>query len=188
MKKEEELITEVLEGHHDSFEPLLRPYGQGMLNMAYRMTGNIEEAKEICQEAAIKVFKYLGSFKREKSFKNWLYKTVVNCSYDSLKKKSHYNVMIAEQKKSFFDDSYNPEKNYSNLEIKEKIQNCLRVLSPKEKAIFLLRDAEGFSVNETSQILGSSSNSIRTHLSRARQKLRKEFVRHSHPDKGGIFL
>lgn len=187
MKKEEELITEVLEGQNDSFEPLLRPYRQGILNMAYRMTGNIEEAKEICQDATIKVFKYLGSFNRERSFKNWLYKTVVNCSYDFLKKKSRYNALIAEQKKSFFDDSYNPEKNYSNMEIKEKIQNCLRVLSPKEKAVFLLRDAEGFSINEASQILGSSSNSIRTHLSRARQKLRKEFVRYSNPEKGGMF-
>ena len=187
MKKEEDLITEVLDGQHDSFEPLLRPYGQGMLNMAYRMSGNIEEAKEICQEATIKVFKYLGSFKREKSFKNWLYKTVVNCSYDSLKKKSRYDVIIAEQKKIFFNDSFNPEKNYSNVEIKEKIQNCLRVLSPKEKAVFLLRDAEGFSINETSQILGSSSNSIRTHLSRARQKLRKEFMRYSNPERGGMF-
>ncbi len=187
MKKEVELITEILEGQHDSFEPLLRPYGQGMLNIAYRLTGNLEEAKEICQEATIKIFKYLGSFKKEKSFKNWLYKTVVNCSYDVLKKKSRYDVMIVEQKKIFFEDSFNPEKNYSNVEIKEKIQNCLRVLSPKEKAVFLLRDAEGFSISETSQILGSSSNSIRTHLSRARQKLRKEFVRYSNPDKGGIF-
>lgn len=186
MKKQEELIIEVLEGQNDSFEPLLRPFRQGMLNMAYRMTGNIEEAKEICQEATIKIFKYLGSFKREKSFKNWLYKTVVNCSYDFLNKKSRYNALIAEQKKSFFDDSYNPEKNYSNLEIGGKIQNCLRVLSPKEKAVFLLRDAEGFSIIETSQILASSSNSIRTHLSRARQKLRKEFVRHSNPENGGI--
>ena len=187
MKKEEDLIIEVLEGQNDSIEPLLHPYRQGMLNMAYRMTGNIEEAKEICQEATIKIFKYLGSFRREKSFKNWLYKTVVNCSYDFLKKKSRYNALIAEQKKSFFNDSYNPEKNYSNMEIKEKIQNCLRVLSPKEKAVFLLRDAEGFSIIETSQILGSSSNSIRTHLSRARQKLRKEFVRCSNPEKGGMF-
>ena len=188
MKKQEELITEVLEGQNDSFEPLLRPYRQGMLNMAYRMTGNIEEAKEICQEATIKIFKYLGSFKKEKSFKNWLYKTVVNCSYDFLKKTSCYNALIAEQKKSFFDDSFNPEKNYSNIEIGEKIQNCLRVLSPKEKAVFLLRDAEGFSIIEASQILGSSSNSIRTHLSRARQKLRKEFLRHNNPGNGGFLL
>ncbi len=152
--------------------------------MAYRMTGNIEEAKEICQEATLKIFKYLKSFKREKSFKNWLYKTVVNCSYDFLNKKNRYTVLIAEQKKNFFNDAYNPEKNYSNMEIKEVIQNCLRVLSPKEKAVFLLRDTEGFSINEASQILGSSSNSIRTHLSRARQKLRKEFLRYSNPEGG----
>lgn len=187
MKKEADLILEVLEGQHESFENLLRPYGPGMLNMAYRMTGNFEEAKEVCQEATIKIFKYLGSFKKGKSFKNWLFKTVVNCSYDSLRKKSRYDSLIAEQKKSFLNDSYSPEKDLSNVEIKEKIQNCLNVLSPKEKAVFLLRDAEGFSVNETSQILGSSSSSVRTHLSRARQKLRKEFVRCTISEKGEIF-
>ena len=62
-----------------------------------------------------------------------------------------------------------------NDEIKEKISVCLSVLTPKEKAIFLLRDNEGFSIKETAEILKSSSVSVRTHLSRARQKIRREF-------------
>lgn len=184
MKREEDLIAEVLRGNHESFEPLLRPYRQGMLNMAYRMTGDLEEAKEICQDAVIKIYKYLGSFKRGKKFKNWLFKTVVNCSYDHLKKRSRQDFVVEEQKKRLDFELYNPEKSFLNLEIKEKIEHCLGVLSPKEKAVFLLRDGEGMSIQETSQVLGSSSISVRTHLSRARQKIRMEFERCYSPGNG----
>jgi RNA polymerase sigma-70 factor (ECF subfamily) len=61
------------------------------------------------------------------------------------------------------------------MEIKEKIQTFLQVLSPKEKAIFLLRDVDGLSIKEASEVLNISSVSVRTHLSRARQKIRREF-------------
>ena len=186
MTNEEKWIADVLGGNHDSFEPLLRPYRKGMLNVAYRMTGNFEEAKEVCQEAVIKVYKYLRAFKQGRSFKNWVYKTVVNCSYDFLKKRSRHDLIFEEQKHHMNFETYNPEKKFLDLEIKEKIQNCLRILSPKEKAIFLLRDGEGMSIKETSEILGSSSVSIRTHLSRARQKIRKEFERQYLHRNGGI--
>ena len=79
------------------------------------------------------------------------------------------------QKELIVHDAYNPEKKFLNQEIKEKIQSCLHILSPKERAVFLLRDGEGLSIKEASMVLGSSSISIRTHLSRARQKIRARF-------------
>jgi RNA polymerase sigma-70 factor (ECF subfamily) len=60
-------------------------------------------------------------------------------------------------------------------QMKEKIQNMLDILSPKEKAVFLLRDSEGLSVKEASLVLGCSQISVRTHLSRARQKIKAHF-------------
>jgi RNA polymerase sigma-70 factor (ECF subfamily) len=146
-----------------------------MLNMAYKMTGNLEEAKEVCQDALIKVFKYLNTYKKGYSFKNWLYKTVVNSTYDSLRKRKKQDQIVETQKRLVTYETANPEKRFLNKEIKEKISACLSVLTPKEKAIFLLRDHEGFSIKETSEILKSSSVSVRTHLSRARQKIRREF-------------
>lgn len=175
MKSEEELIEDVLTGDYDSFDLLLRPYRQGILNMAYRMTGNLEEAKEICQEAFIKVFKYLKTFRRGYSFKNWLYKTAANLTYDFLKSRIRQEQIVKEQKNLILYEVSNPEKRFLNTEIREKIQTCLKVLTPKEKAVFLLRDQEGFSIKETSKILNSSSVSVRTHLSRARMKIRMEF-------------
>ena len=68
MKNDDDLVGEVLKGDQSSFELLLRPHRQGLLNMAYRMTGNFEEAKEICQESLIKIYKYLYRFEKYNLF------------------------------------------------------------------------------------------------------------------------
>jgi len=174
MKSEEELIEKILKGDLSSFESLVRPYRQGVLNMAVYMTGDIEEAKEVCQDAFIKIFRYLRSFEKGKNFKNWLYKTVINCSYDILNRKKRYGQVIESQIGSFKHDAIDPEEAYIKDELRIKLNNCLQVLSPKEKAIFLLRDKQGFSIEETAGILKSSSISIRANLSRARKKLRMQ--------------
>ncbi len=175
MKKEEQLIAEALRGDSSAFEVLLRPYRLGMLNMAYQMSGNFEDAKEISQEAILKIYRYLESFKMGKSFKSWIFKTVINSSYDHLRKTKRYNQMIEVQKNQVGYEAQNPEKRLLDKEIQEKIQSCLKILSPKERAVFLLRDGEGFSIKETAGILSSSSMSVRTHLSRARSKIRIRF-------------
>jgi len=147
------------------------------LNMAYRMTGNREEAKEICQDALIKVYKYLHRFKRGKSFKSWAYKIAINSAYDFLRKKKRFEDTVQTHKDLEWSHSPDPEQQYRNKEIKDRIEVCLQKLSSREKAVFLLRDGDGFSVEETSMILKCSSLSVRTHLSRARKKIRAQFER-----------
>jgi RNA polymerase sigma-70 factor (ECF subfamily) len=169
---EDQLITEALQGNAYAFEVLLRPYRLGMLNMAYQMSGNYEDTKEINQEALLKIFKYLGSYKKGRSFKSWIFKTVINSSYDHLRKTKRYTQIIESQRNKVSYDTQDPEKRVLDKEIQEKIHTCLKALSPKEKSVFLLRDGEGFSVKETAGILGSSSMSVRAHLSRARSKIR----------------
>ena len=94
MKNEDELVGEVLKGDQSSFELLLHPYRLGLLNMAYRMTGNREEAKEICQDALIKVYRYLHRYEKGKSFKSWVYKITMNSAYDFLRKKKKSEYII----------------------------------------------------------------------------------------------
>lgn len=175
MKNDDDLVGEVLKGDQSSFDLLLRPHRQGLINMAYRMTGNFEEAKEICQEALIKIYKYLYRFEKGRSFKSWIYKITMNSTYDFLRKKRKAGDIIESQKRHTLSVSPDPEKQFLNKEIGSKIESCLRNLSPKEKTVFLLRDGDGFSVEETSRILKCSSLSVRTHLSRARKKIRIQF-------------
>ena len=141
MKNEEELIEEVLEGRLDSFGALLHPYRQLILNIGYRMTGNYEEAREISQEVLIKIFRHLKSFKKGRSFKNWIYKTTVNCGRDYLKKRTkHLKSVKSQETFPSGREVSEPEDRYLSLEIRENIKRCLQVLTPHEKAIFLLRD------------------------------------------------
>lgn len=172
MKNEGELIEAALQGNEEAFVTLLRPYRDNMLNLSYRMVWNLEDAKEVCQEVVIKIFKYLGRFKKGHNFKNWVYKIVVNTSSDFLRKKRKSEDIVAMKKVLGVDSSINPEAQFLNREVKDKIAYCLGTLSPKERAIFLLRDGEGLSVKEAAAVLGTSAISVRTHLSRARQKLR----------------
>lgn len=175
MKNEDELVEEVLRGDEASFGLLLQPHRQGILNMCYRMTDNLEEAKEITQEAAIKIFRYLSKFEKGKSFKRWAYRITLNCAYDHLRKRKKHEEIIDSQKSSAAKASPSPEENLVQKEMKARIEACLLGLSPKEKAVFLLRDAEGFSIKEASKVLSCSSASVRTHLCRARQKIRSRF-------------
>lgn len=175
MKDEDKLVEEVLQGKHSSFELLLQPYRQGFLNMAYRITGDREEAKEVCQDALLKIFKYLKSYKRGRSFKTWSYKVLMNTSYDYLRKKKKFKRVIESQKSASVYEIPQIEQRVWKSQMIEKIQNMLYILSPKEKAVFLLRDSEGLSVREASLVLGCSQISIRTHLSRARQKIKAYF-------------
>ena len=178
MKNEEELIEEVLDGNFDSFAALLHPYRQLILNIGYRMTGNYEEAKEISQEVLLKIFRHLKSFKKCHCFKNWIYKTTINCGRDFLKKRSkHLKAVKSQETFPSGRETSEPEDRYLSLEIRENIKRCLQVLTPHEKAIFLLRDEQGLSIKETARIVGCSSLSVRAHLCRARRKIRDQFLK-----------
>ena len=175
MKDEDKLVEEVLQGENSSFELLLQPYRQGFLNMAYRVTGDREEAMEVCQDALLKIFKYLKSYKKGRSFKTWSYKILMNASYDFLREKKKFKRVLDSQKTVSVHQVPQIEQKVWKSQMREKIQNMLDILSPREKAVFLLRDREGLSVREASQVLGCSQVSIRTHLSRARQKIITHF-------------
>jgi RNA polymerase sigma-70 factor (ECF subfamily) len=175
MKDEKHWVSGALAGDEDAFERLLRPHRQGMLSLAFRMTGNSEAAEEICQEAMIKVFKYLPRFQTGRSFRNWAFKITANAALDYLRRQKREESIIETRKHSGAHTAPSPERNVMNREIARRLQACLEYLTPKERMVFLLRDAEGFSVQETAGLLRSSSMAVRTHLSRARAKLRTRY-------------
>jgi RNA polymerase sigma-70 factor (ECF subfamily) len=184
MRDEDKLVEDVIRGNHSSFEVLLRPYRQGLLNVAYRITGDREEAMEVCQDTLLKIFRYLRSYKKGRPFKTWAYKILVNTSYDSLKRRKKYEQVITSQKNAYVLENPQPEQKILVDEIKERIHSVLTILSPKERAVFLLRDSEGLSVQEASLVLRCSPMSVRTHLSRARRKIKAHFEKR-YPRKDG---
>ena len=175
MNNEDVLVEKTLQGSHSAFESLLHPYRNMMLSLALRMTGDKEDALEVCQEAMMKIYKYLGKYQSGKRFKNWIYSIVAHSALDFLSSKKKMAKLNREFISMQTDGEYSPEKRLLNREIKTKLMLFLGKLPPKERMVFLLRDAEGFSTKETAEILGGSLVSTQVHLSRARQKLREQF-------------
>ncbi len=169
-ESEKELVEMVLNGNTEAFERLVLPYRKSLLNLAFRITNNIEDAKEVCQETFMRSFKYLRKFDTRKSFKSWILKIMMNVA------KGYLNESIKD--KEFLNRTYMHKvikDTNSSTEFKSLLMECLDSLSIMEKKRFLLRDIEGFSVKETAEIVGCSSIAVRVHLSSARKKIKKRF-------------
>jgi RNA polymerase sigma-70 factor (ECF subfamily) len=175
-ERESRLVEMVLRGNSEAFEPLVTPYRKLLLNMAYRLSRNWEDAREISQETLFRAFRYLRSFDPKRSFKNWLIQIMMNVWRSSkprpLEPESLPEVAAASP-------LGNPLEARLCSETRSQILACLEGLSPKEREVFLLRDIEEMNVKETARALGISALSVRVRLSSARKKIRlrieKEF-------------
>jgi len=172
------LVELVLSGRTEAFEPLVTPYRKLLLTLAYRLSRNMEEAKEISQETLLRAFRYLRSFDRKRSFKNWLLQIEMNV-WRSLPTEAPDETALRQMASNSAPEE--PEGSLDGKEAREKLLSCLDELSPREREVFLLRDIEGRSVKETAQVLRLSGIAVRVHLSKAREKLR-ELIKDRFPE------
>jgi RNA polymerase sigma-70 factor (ECF subfamily) len=177
--KEKDLIERVLGGDTAAFEPLVLPYRRPLFGLAYRMSGNREDALEIGQEALLRAFRYLGRCDLERGFRNWLYQILVNAARDAGRKRGREAVWRSDDPlpEAATAEGPGPEDARDRSEVRERIMVALDVLSAREREVFLLRDIEELSVAEAARALGCSSVAVRVHLSRARVKLRERMAR-----------
>jgi RNA polymerase sigma-70 factor (ECF subfamily) len=175
------LIEQSRRGNVDAFEELIRDYKKIAYNIALRVLRNVEDAEDVSQEALIKVFKNIQNFNMQSTFKVWMYRIVVNACLDFKRKKTVDTFSIdesvdiggsSEVQREISDNSNNPdelvEKNYTT----EMVGNALNKLDDDYKTIIVLRDIQGFSYNEISQILSCNLGTVKSRLSRARKNLK----------------
>jgi len=173
MTNEAAWLARTLAGDDDAFARLLGPHRNAMMSLAYRLTGSREASEEICQEALIKIHRYLKRYQTGRSFRNWILKITTNSAYDYLRRCRREENLITSQKFSESLTEPSAEQGFLNKELRHRIKTCLKFLTPRERMVFVLRDVEGYSIKETSGLLRSSSMAVRTHLSRARAKIRR---------------
>jgi RNA polymerase sigma-70 factor (ECF subfamily) len=168
---EKELVEMVLSGRGEAFEPLVTPYRQSLLALAYRLTRNWEDAREVAQEALLRAFKHLGRYDTSRSFRNWLFQIAANQARDRIRRrrKDAEVVDAAGREPAAGDD---PEAGRRAKEFRSDLEECLSVLGPREREVFVLRDLEELDIKEAARALGCSSVSVRVHLSSARRKIR----------------
>jgi RNA polymerase sigma-70 factor (ECF subfamily) len=172
---EKELVEMVLAGKTEAFEPLVLPYRASLLNLAFRMTGNMEDAKEAAQETLMRAFKYLRRYEPERSFRNWIFGILVNEARKLRADKANAPISLETKTgpgRPLAANGPAPGDAYAARETRSQLMECLTALTAREKEIFLMRDIEELSIAEAAKALGTSSISVRVNLSRARKKIK----------------
>jgi RNA polymerase sigma-70 factor (ECF subfamily) len=171
-------------GDTNAFQVLVERYQKKMLNTAYRITGDYEEACETVQEAFLSAFKAIKKFRGEAAFSTWLTGITVNHARNRLKKmrshSHHEGVSIddpieTETGQIFYDHPSQEEPIIEQLEKKElqaKVQECIGTLDDEFREVLVLRDIQEFSYDEIHAILNIPEGTIKSRLFRAREALK----------------
>jgi RNA polymerase sigma-70 factor (ECF subfamily) len=152
----------------DSFEKLILQYEKLFYNIAYRIAGNSEDAKDVLQDSYIKIYKNIGKCYGEEFFKSWGARVVTNSALDFIKKRKPaediQDVVVAAK------DS--PPDEIIKKEESETIMKFLNSLPADQKTVIVLRDLNDFSYEEIGKILGAPLGTVKSRINRARLALR----------------
>jgi RNA polymerase sigma-70 factor, ECF subfamily len=178
------LIREAQQGNRAAFEVLVRHYDQSVLRLALHLTGSESDAQDVYQEAFLKAYKNLGSFRFECSFYTWIYRIVTNLCLDHLRKrnvrKEEAPVAVDASGEEYsrleqFADvrsGANPERDLMRRELGRKIGTALSALTPRERMVFELKHYHGLKLRTVGEMLNTTEETAKNTLFRATQKLR----------------
>ena len=155
-----------------SFELLMRQHERLVLATALRLTGSMEDARDVGQEVFLKLYRNLDKVRASQAISSWLYRVTVNTCYDL--RRGRRPEMPVEDVASFAADD-DPHRELAEGERRRALELSLRMLPEKERAALVLRDLEGLSTEEVARALGSSEATVRSQISKARVKV-KGFV------------
>jgi len=170
-------------GDIDAFEVLVKKHQKRMLNIAYRMIGSYEDACEVVQDAFVSAFKGIKNFEERAKFSTWLYTIVINLSRNRLKQlelKSHREdsslddpVLTNDSQITVEPVSDEPSilEKLEKRDVQQKVQECIHALDNESKEVIVLRDIQGFSYNEISDMLKIPEGTVKSRLFRARDSL-----------------
>lgn len=167
----QELIKKAVAGNTNAFETIVREYQSFAYALSFRFLRQQEEAEDVVQEAFIRLWKNMYKYKPEIKLSTWLYRIITNLCLDYLKsnyarqKINQQDMKLLSEMKSY-DQA---DKALRAEELNTLIQEIASELTPKQKAVFILRDLEGLSVEEVCSILSLSAGSIKSNLYYARK-------------------
>ena len=172
------VLARARQGDSDAFRALVEKHSRSVFHLAFRMTGNEQDAEDVVQDSFLRAYRQLGRFESRANFGTWLYRIVANCSVDLMRSKQARHDQVR-------GDSLDagamelpavnvpgPERMAESAEIERRVQDALQELSPLERAAFTLRHYEGRSIDEISSTLGLGTSAAKHSVFRAVKKLR----------------
>jgi RNA polymerase sigma-70 factor, ECF subfamily len=168
-------------GNQNAFRVLVERHSRSIFRLAFRMTGNEEDAEDVVQETFLRVHRQLGQFDSRAAFSTWLYRIGANCALDSIRARRSRN----EQQEPRYDDGAlhwldrvaapdpSPERLTQSRQIAVMLEPALQRLSDVERTAFVLRHYEGCDIQEIATTLGVGTSAAKHSVFRAVQKLRR---------------
>lgn len=181
MNREEEqaVVRRVLNGDVNAFEALVTAYEKNVYNLALRMTGNPEDAADMTQEAFLKAYNSLESFRGDSKFSVWLYRIVSNVCLDFLRRRSRRGTVSLsaegddgeDVQLDIPDEEQSPEALLERRMTREAVRRGLDALPPDSRQILLLREIQGLRYEEIAAALDIEVGTVKSRIFRARKRL-----------------
>jgi RNA polymerase sigma-70 factor, ECF subfamily len=187
MNSDQQLVKRTLLGNSQAFEELVQIYQNKVYTLAYRYMGNEDDANDMSQEAFIKAYRSLHSYKGDASFGTWIYRITTNVCLDELRRRKRRIVPLSldeplatldgdEMEREISDRSLAADTVYESKEFSQNIQLLLSEMKPEHKTVIVLRDMMGLSYEEVALVLDCSIGTVKSRISRARNILQKKLV------------
>lgn len=179
---DDDLIRQALEGDERAYAELVGRYRSALFHIVVKMVRRPEEAEDLVQEAFIKAFGALKSYRFEYRFSTWLYKIAANCAIDYLRKKKIDAMSIdrpvetsdGEVQVELADWTYNPEETLYRQRQRVSIAEAIEALPEKYKEVIVMRHTEDMAYDEIAARLGVPVGTVKARIFRARELLKKE--------------
>jgi RNA polymerase sigma-70 factor, ECF subfamily len=187
------LVHASQDGDVAAFGELVKRYDRKLFRIAHHVTQNPQDAEEVVQDAFLKAFQNLARFRGDSKFSTWLIRITLNQGLMRLRQRRVTREVSLENNPCSEDGNLpfdladwapNPEQLYRAAELKAILRKALRKLSPESRMVFVLRDIEGLSLEQTAEALGLSVGAVKARSWRARLQLRERLSRYFHETKG----
>lgn len=167
------------DGDNDAFRSLVERYSRYVFSVAYRLTGSVEDAEDVVQNAFLKAHRQLSRFEARADFKTWLHRITVNCAIDLIRSRRHREIghdpadlETGATPANPSEALPGPDRLMLSAEIRERLRAGLTQLTPSERAAFTLRHVEGLSIREVASAMGLKTEAAKNSIFRAVRKMR----------------
>ena len=178
-ERDPSIVAKARNGDRDAFQALVEMHSRYIYSLAHRMTGNAQDAEDVVQEAWLKAHKQLSRFESRADFRTWMHRITVNCSIDLIRARRHredaHDPADLEQgplSERGAEAQATPERMTASVQISDRVNEALGLLTALERAAFTLRHVEGMSIEEVGEKLGMKTSATKHSIFRAVKKMR----------------
>jgi RNA polymerase sigma-70 factor, ECF subfamily len=156
------------------FAAIVEQHQRPLVQLAFRLVGNMEDAKDLAQWAFAKLWLNRHRLDARREVFHYLRKTLVNLGIDHLRRRGKQEPEVEFDETQFSNDSTTPLQHLETQELQNQLLQCINQLKPKQKATIVLRDVEGYSVEETAEMLACTKTNVLCNLHLARENVRRK--------------